>query len=343
MFQPRIGFAWDIGSNGKSVLRGSFGIYNARQNMLSQVGSITTNGVQQQTIAAGPFNDVRPVWPNVLPVTAQSCTGPLGTTPFPCFSGVRVFDRGYENPDIYAFNVAFEQEIAPNWAAYFDFTNSKAVHLTRFLNINRNAFFFPYLDETMVTSSVGRSLYRGFTAGIRKRFARGFQLEANYVLSKDEDDDSNERDPFTDRAFDINNLRLDYALADRDIRHKFNFFAHFELPWGFEFTPRVQARTAQPATPLPRTATNRNSLRKDNEYFSFDWRLAKVFRLTETVELTPQIEMFNTFNNDNFINSLSGEGNQNSVTAPTLFNFDGFLRQGIGDPRQVQLAVRLRF
>jgi hypothetical protein len=343
MFQPRLGFAWDIGSNGKSVLRGSFGIYNARQNMLSQVGSITTNGVQQQTIAAGPFNDVRPVWPNVLPVSAQSCSGPLGTTPFPCFSGVRVFDRHYENPDIYAFNVGFEQEIAPNWAAYFDFTNSKAVHLTRFLNINRNAFFFPYLDETMVTSSVGRSLYRGFTAGIRKRFARGFQLEANYVLSKDEDDDSNERDPFTDRAFDINNLRLDYALADRDIRHKFNFFAHFELPWGFEFTPRVQARTAQPATPLPRTATNRNSLRKDNEYFSFDWRLAKVFLLTETVELTPQIEMFNTFNNDNFINSLSGAGNQNSVTAPSLFNFDGFLRQGIGDPRQVQLAVRLRF
>ncbi|HVF47362.1 MAG TPA: TonB-dependent receptor, partial [Pyrinomonadaceae bacterium] len=45
MFQPRVGFAWDISKNGRSVLRASFGIYNARQNMLSQVGSITTNGV----------------------------------------------------------------------------------------------------------------------------------------------------------------------------------------------------------------------------------------------------------------------------------------------------------
>jgi len=26
-----------------------------------------------------------------------------------------------------------------------------------------------------------------------------------------------------------------------------------------------------------------------------------------------------------------------------LFNFDGFLRQGVGDPRQVQLAVRITF
>jgi len=55
------------------------------------------------------------------------------------------------------------------------------------------------------------------------------------------------------------------------------------------------------------------------------------------------VEMFNTFNNKNFINSLSGAGNQSSLTAPSLFNFDGFLRQGVGDPRQVQLAVRFIF
>lgn len=343
MFQPRVGFAWNIAKNGKSVLRASYGIYNARQNMLSQVGSITTNGVQQQTIAAGPFNNVRPVWPNLVTPTAQTCMGPLGTNPFPCFSGVRVFSRDYRNPRIYTTNVAFEQEIAPDWAIYFDFTHSKGVYLTRFLNINRNAFFFPYLDETMVTSSVGKGLYRGFTAGIRKRLSRKFQLEANYVLAKDNDDDSNERDPFTDRSFNINNLQQDYALSDRDIRHKFNFFAYFELPWKLQFTPRLQARTAQPATPATRTATNRNTLRKDNEFFSFDWRLSRVFNITERVELIPQIEMFNTFNTDNRINSLSGAGNQNALTAPSLFNFDGFLRQGVGDPRQVQLSIKLKF
>ena len=343
MFQPRVGFAYDISSNGKSVLRASWGIYNAHQNMLSQVGSITTNGVQQQTIAAGPFNNVRPVWPNVVTPTAQTCTGSLGTTNFPCFSGVRVFSRDYRNPRIYTTNVAFEQEIAPDWALYFDFTYSKGVFLTRFLNANRNAFFFPYLDETMVTSSVGKSLYRGFTTGIRKRFSKGFQLEANYVWSKDKDDDSNERDPFTDRSFDINNLQLDYSLSDRDIRHKFNLFAFFELPGKFQFAPRIQGRSAQPATPAVRTATNRNTLRKDNEFFTFDWQFSRVFDITETVQLIPQIEMFNTFNNDNLINSLSGAGNQNSLTAPSLFNFDGFLRQGVGDPRQLQLSVKLRF
>src|SRR5437773_9320906 len=192
----------------------------------------------------------------------------------------------------------------------------------------------------MCTSTVGKAVYDGFTACLSKRLSRHYQFELNYVLSKDKDDDSNERDPFTDRSFDINNLQFDYALSDRDIRHKFNFYMYSELPWGFEFVPRVQGRSAQPAIPNPRTATNRNTLRKDNGYFAFDWRLSRPFRFGERYALIPVLEMFNTFNNNNFINSLSGAGNQNSLTAPSLFNFDGFLRQGVGDPRQVQLAVK---
>ena len=339
-FQPRVGFAWDISNVGKSVLRASYGVYFARQNMLSQVGSITTNGVQQQTIFLNtPIISLGvpgPVWPGVVapPSTVTPCVAGSVSNPFPCFSGVRVFSRDYANPRIYTTNVAFEQEIATDVSLYFDFTHAKGVHLTRFLNVNRNGFFAPFLGEVMVTSAVGKSVYDGFTVGMRKRFSKGYQFEWNYVLSKDKDDDSNERDPFTDRAFDINNLQLDYALSDRDIRHKFNFYTFANLGWGFEGNFRIQARTAQPITPAVRTATNRNTLRKNNEYFSLDWRLQRPIKLGERFSLIPIIEMFNTFNNANNINPL---------VTPGLFNFDGFLRQGVGDPRQLQLAVKLTF
>ncbi|HEY6229889.1 MAG TPA: TonB-dependent receptor [Pyrinomonadaceae bacterium] len=331
-FQPRVGFAWDTRSNGKSVLRGSYGIYYARQNMLSQVGSITTNGVQQQTIAGGLFANptIRPTWPGLVTPTASSCLG----NPFPCFSGVRVFSKDYANPRIYTANLQFEQQIANDLSLYFDFTHSKGVHLTRFLNLGRTGIFAPRLGDVFVTAALGKSLYNGFTVGMRKRFSKGYQFEWNYVLSKDKDDDSNERDPFTDRSFDLNNLQLDYALSDRDIRHKFNFITFAEMPWGLEGNFRVQARSAQPITPAVRTATNRNSLRKDNKYFSFDWRLQRPFKFGERYALIPIIEMFNTFNNKNNINPLS---------TAALFNFDGFLRQGVGDPRQLQLALKFTF
>jgi hypothetical protein len=356
MWQPRAGATWDVRGDSRSVLRTSAGIYFARQNMLSQVGSVTTNGLQQQTIYVDTglnrqFGVPVPTWPGVLSPSAL----PEGM--FPDFSGVRVYDRDYQNPRTYTANVGYEQEFVPNWSAYADYTWARGRHLTRFLNYNRSdpvccdqgpgtgnthtyagAPFGPQLGEVMVTTSRGRSQYNGLTLGLRKRFAAGYQVETNYVLSKDKDDDSNERDPFTDRSFNFFDLDLDYALADRDIRHKINVFGYYELPWRLRFNTRIQARGAQPITPTPRslngTDRGRNTARKDNEYFSLDWRLTRSIRVGNRLELLPTIEMFNTFNNDNNINPLS---------TPALFNFDGFLRTGVGDPRQVQLSVKIVF
>ena len=329
-FQPRVGFAWDLSGQGKSVLRAHAGIFYGRQNMLSQVGSITDNGVQQFGIACGSSfgcsnGQGLPVWPNIVNVP------PLGG--LPSFASIRVFSKDYANPRIYTANVQFEQQVAENLSIYFDFTHSKGVHLTRFINLNRVGLF-PAFGDVFVTSAVGKSAYDGFTVGMRKRFAKRYQFEWNYTLARDKDDDSNERDPFTDRSFDPLNLSLDYALSDRDIRHRFNFFTFIELGKGFEGNFRVQAHSAQPITPAVRTADNRNTLRKDNQYFSFDWRLQRPIKLSERFAIIPMVEMFNTFNNANNVNPLS---------TPGLFNFDGFLRQGVGDPRQLQLAVKFAF
>src|SRR5438045_3894456 len=101
--------------------------------MLSQVGSVTTNGIQQKSdfrdTSFTAFADM-PVWPSLLKPSAAA----PGT--FPLFTGVRVFDRDYQNPRIYSANLGFERELMPSLAAYADFTVAKGVHLTRFLNYN---------------------------------------------------------------------------------------------------------------------------------------------------------------------------------------------------------------
>src|SRR5260370_7325046 len=281
-FQPRVGFAWDVQNNHKSLLRASYGIFNGRQNMLSQVGSITTNGVQQRTIFASSAGGGGPVWPNAFPVTPGNASCPCPpVNPFPWFTGLRLFSKHYANPRIYTTNVAYEQEIYPNLTAYADFTLSKGVHLTTFIDGNANGYFAdngtfvapntfgPQLGMLMITGSTAKSLYRGLTLGMRKRFSQRFQLEWNYVLSEDLDSASNKRDPFTDRPLTPTIPPLDYGFSDRDERHKFNLFSYFELPGGFNLDARLQAHTPQPITPVgcaAKAGCKRNSTWKDSEF-----------------------------------------------------------------------------
>src|SRR6266702_4507609 len=260
-FQPCFGFALDILGTGRSVLRGSAGIFNARQNMLTEVGAITTNGVQQQTLTQ--FSGVNPTYPGILPVSDCPDTG--------CpFAGVTVFDRNYHNPRIYTFNVGYEQQLSQDYVAFLDFTDSKGVYLTRFVNPNvgpivvpaQNADTVTYAGQApfakpdaitplgAITNTIAnsKSLYRGLTIGLRKRMSHHFMAEAQYTFSVDRDDDSNERDPFTFRYANLFDLGAEYSYSDRDERHKFNAFALGDLPLGFKGNLRIQQHSAQPET-----------------------------------------------------------------------------------------------
>jgi outer membrane receptor for ferrienterochelin and colicin len=359
-FQPRLGFAWDITGKGTSALRASWGIFNARQNMLTQVGAITTNGVQQLASVAGsclsgpPGCFFRSTAPNGEPPTYPGILDPGNATLPIQGADVTVFSRVYANPRVYSTNVGFEQKLVGDYTAYADFSMSKGVHLTRFINPNVGSTVtipvngdtvsysgpvpFPNLGAITDTASSAKSLYRAFTIGARKRMSHRFLFDANYTYSKDYDDDSNERDPFTFRYANLFNLASEYSYSDRDERHKFNFYTVANLPWGFDANVRMQAHSAQPITAEPRfqnsVDTGRNSLRKDNAFFTFDFGVARPFRFGERYALIPKIEVFNTFNNKNNVNPLS---------TPALFDFNGFLRVGVGDPRQAQLSVRFEF
>jgi hypothetical protein len=385
-FQPRVGFAYDIFGGGKSVFRGSAGIFNARQNMLTQVGAITTNGVQQQTLTE--FSGLgNPVYPNILPATTCPALGCPG-------AGVTVFDKNYHNPRIYSFNVAYEQQVFQDYVVFVDFTDSKGVYLTRFLDPNVGAAVLPgqvipgtggqvysanvdtvcYLGGSTdtcpgifapgpfanlgaVTNTIAnaKSLYRGVTFGVRKRFTHHFQFDAQYTYSHDRDDDSNERDPFTFRYANLYNLKAEYSLSDRDEAHKFNAYGLGDLPFGFKGNFRIQQHSAEPETDnvngtgagapcsinnsrtrfVNGTDCGRNHLRKDNAFFVLDFGLARPFSFHDNkFQLVPRAEVFNTFNNTNNLNPLS---------SPALFDFSGFLRVGVGDPLQAQLSLRFVF
>jgi hypothetical protein len=99
----------------------------------------------------------------------------------------------------------------------------------------------------------------------------------------------------------------------------------------------VQIRSAQPTSVANRgtfpNIVQRNTLRLKNEFYTFDIRASKAFKITEKVSLEGIFEAFNLFNSRN----------QRSLSRPLTFNFDGTVSAGFGDPRSAQLGVRLKF
>ncbi|HVH09799.1 MAG TPA: hypothetical protein VM736_08380, partial [Gemmatimonadales bacterium] len=79
----------------------------------------------------------------------------------------------------------------------------------------------------------------------------------------------------------------------------------------------------------------RNTGRKDNTYLSWDILIARdipVGRPGQRLEAI--IECFNVTGSGNFKDPASGT---------TYLNFDGTIRSGLGDPRQLQVGVKWLF
>jgi hypothetical protein len=78
----------------------------------------------------------------------------------------------------------------------------------------------------------------------------------------------------------------------------------------------------------------RNTLRKDNEFFSIDLGLTYPVNLGERGRLEGVVQVFNVTGSENFKDPAYGG---------LLFNFDGTIAAGYGDPRQAQVGLRWVF
>jgi hypothetical protein len=192
-----------------------------------------------------------------------------------------------------------------------------------------------------VAESSAKSRYDGLTIGLNKKYSHGSQFQVNYTRSRDLSDDDNERDPFSFRYARADTLGPEYSYSDRDQRHRFNGWLLTSVK-GFEFNNRVSARSAQPRsvgnTPQDRiqpdgTIIKRNTLRKDNEFFSWDFRVTYDFSVGGTV-VQPIFEVFNLTNARNI---------RKPEVTNLVFNFDGTVQSGFGEPRQAQFGVRVVF
>jgi hypothetical protein len=354
MWQPRLGMTWDPKGDGKSVVRASAGIFYARIPGLSLASTRSTNGSIGQSIfrnsALTPILGPVPAYPGILPTSSVGA---------PFDPDVFVFDKDFKNPRTTALSLSYETEVKPGLAILAKANYAKTVHVTRFVNRNDPLLGSPWstglgadgsngIGTLTTVESKARSLYKGLTIGLNQRRTHNYQYQVYYTWSKDMSDDDNERDPFTFRYAKITDLEKEYSYSDRDQRHRVNAWFLWQAPGAIDVNLRYAYRSAQPksitasgadaATPQDRinpdgSVTRRNLGRKDNQFNALDLRVSHDFQVGKfTVQ--PALDVFNVFNKANF---------RRPEVTNLIFNFDGTVQSGAGDPRQAQLGVRILF
>ena len=357
MLQPRLGMVWDVNGDAKQVVRASAGLYYARIPGLNLASTRSTNGSIGQTMfrnsALTGILGAPPVYGQLLPAAAGA----------PFQPDVFVFDKDFRNPRTMSATVGYEREVMNRVAVSVSATVAKTDFLTRFINRNDASFGSPWstglpvgLGVSTLTSveSSARSLYQGITFGVARVADADFQYQVNYTLSTDKSDDDNERDPFKFNYAKASDLDPEYGYSERDQRHRLNAWLLKKLPWNIYANNRLTALSAQPTsekcgagnvgtgvragTPQDRICSNgtileRNTIRRDNSYMSWDLRLSRPFT-TGGKQVEAIVEIFNVLNRDNF---------RDPSASSLLFNFDGTIRSGLGDPRQIQFGMRYAF
>jgi len=282
-FQPRFGLAWDPWNDGKTVFRANGGVFFSRIPALMVANGTANNGSLAGTVFfASFFNGFGvppPTYPDCVlgPFTPPACPTDPAVQPFDPL--VVLFDRNFVYPRTYQFSIWGEREIAKDWAISMGFNYAHGTHLNRLTAFNHPPPLFVNPDGRVfygfgagpfstggsngpavpgqgiagfsgLITSQASSLYRAFTIKLDKRFSRGFLLTAHYTYSRDEDDDSNERDQFTFQFSDPINFDAERGPSNRDQRHRFSLFALWNLPWGLSWSNSFVAASARPRSAL---------------------------------------------------------------------------------------------
>lgn len=238
-FAPRVGFAWDVFSNGKTSVKGGYGIFD--QQALSQVWR---DGVDQNP----PFFQ----YGHVTPVSGSQFPHPnlaaLGSV------AVQTFDVQYDlsQPYVMQYNLMIERELPGNTVLSAGYVGNRGVHLSRLFNNTAIPVILadgtpfipagsprrnPNFSDARFKMFDANSNYNSLQASLKKRLSHGMMFQLSYTYSKfidEQSGDAGSADFNSSSAFTMNpdNLKQDRGLSAYDVRNNLTFNYAYMLPFG---------------------------------------------------------------------------------------------------------------
>jgi carboxypeptidase family protein/TonB-dependent receptor-like protein len=257
---PRLGFAWDVGGDGRTALRGGAGMYHDTDGPFNSAFGIAA--FSPPFAATATINN--PTFPQPASLTAGAASA-------------RTIDYNIRQPYGVTYNISLQRELAGQIAATIAYAGSHAYELMSAIEANpmvpliqadgskffpagaprRNPAFGPIDYRT----NGGHSAYNSLQLSAQKRFSHRYQLQASYTLGKAMDNlqaqlnaDVNNSSVYPQDPYDRD---ADWARSDFDVRHIVSANFVWDLPgrdssaWlgGWQINGIVTTRTGVPFTP----------------------------------------------------------------------------------------------
>jgi hypothetical protein len=241
---PRLGFAYDLLGDGKTSIRGGYGIFysDIRQQSLNNISSNEPFGlsmaVSQPTGGlTNPYADTGNPFPFTAPATTQAKQAFQFILPL---TTLTEWDPHFRDALIQQWNVSIQQQVFSDWIVTAAYAGSTGNHLfiqnqlnpTVFgrtgPNANAKRLYAPYYSSIVDMLSVGNSNYNSLQLTANKRFHRSLTILMNYTYSKSIDEGSND----SDAPSNPYNIRNDRAVSTYNLPQKFGGSFVWDIPTG---------------------------------------------------------------------------------------------------------------
>jgi hypothetical protein len=265
-FAPRLGFAWDITGNGRTVIRGGGGIIYETVNwesFLALNNSLGISTIPTGALGVGPggtagtgtiavgtvnFSSANLNWNagyNSGPTTVFP-TGTINCGANPC--SILGMDQNIRTPMVYSWNLNIEHAFTQNLILETAYVGNHGSKLVGIHDINQNVpaldtagdeqsgrpfnAKFPFLSFIYQMGNIYKSNYDGLQMTLTARNYHGATLVAGYTYSHSLDDVGANWDFGAGSGLpqDSSNPTLEYGSSDFDIRHRFTLSGTYAIP-----------------------------------------------------------------------------------------------------------------